>query len=146
MRWKPLRLTSPWLKAIAIALFVGLAIGLGLLLPKDSVVASIAQAAVVLAANYGLTRIFRIDAEPQIPARPWWKATGRPTSGFAIGAVSTVGVGAVAVSGFLGLGVGTAVIAALGNLATAVFYLNSSIRLSRAAPDPAPLPRRQTDF
>ena len=90
---------------------------------------ALAQAAFVLSA----TRSFRVAGEPLAPPRPWWRATGRPLSGYVLTGVFALGAFITAATeprgvpeNLPGWWLKVVLTAAMG-----VYYLHSSIRLSR---------------
>lgn len=83
-------------------------------------------------------RAFRGRDEAVAPPRAWWRATARPTAGYLIAGFHLLGIFSVAVdtlaqqSQILLTGWIALAVIALYSLVVATFYLQSSVRLSRA--------------
>jgi hypothetical protein len=82
-------------------------------------------------------RVFRGRGEPVAPARPWWKASARPTASWVIGGLSLVDL-ALAVVWLLATGPidvddsYAQILHILSALLTSALYVNSAIRLTIA--------------
>ena len=90
---------------------------------------ALAQAAFVLSA----TRCFRSPGEPLAAPRAWWRATGRPAAGYVLAVLFGIGTFVTAVTEPRGAAEnvpGWWLNVAL-TLAIGLYYLHSSIRLSR---------------
>jgi hypothetical protein len=148
VRWKPFRITNPWLKFVAIAVGAGARLAFWLV-PADFAPLAIElfYLASGLALIYLATRVFRVREEPLVRPRAWWRATGRPTAGFVIAAL----VGTSTVLSFLRFaptwdGVVSLVAVYLPWLVIATFFAHSSIRLLKMPKTPGLLPTRRSDW
>lgn len=148
MRQRPFRITNPWLKVVAVVVgwlarlaasfFVYLASPLAAL-----VFLPLAEIGLI----YAATRVFRVADEHVVPARLWWRATGRPFAGFLIAALFLMNTSAWAFRvtvGDLRLTPLELVVGAVVAGAEIAFFLHSSIRLVRDDA-PTPIDRRDED-
>ena len=149
MRWKPFRITNPWLKFLAVVLAFGLRLVAFWFVPVDfaPLAMELFYVASGLALTYLATRVFRVREEPQVPARAWWRATGRPAAGFVIAGVVVVSTFLSAVRFVPGADNPVALLASYLPLAVvAGFFVHSSIRLLTIPRSPGLLPTRRSDW
>lgn len=148
MRWKPFRITNPWLKGVAVVVGALARVAASFFVylvspPAALLFLPLAEVGLI----YAATRVFRVADEHVVPARLWWRATGRPFAGFLIAALFLVNTAAWAFRvsvGDLRLSSPEVVIGAVVAVAEIAFFLHSSIRLVRGDV-PAPIDPRDED-
>jgi hypothetical protein len=135
MHQDPFRITNPALKVGAVVFGALVRIVASFFVYMASpllafVFLPVAEAALI----YAATRVFRVAGEPLVPARAWWRATGRPLAGFVVAALFALWSAAVVLRIAVGFR-GSLNAEVVGGLFVAVvaiiFFLHSSIRLLR---------------
>jgi hypothetical protein len=129
-----MRFTTPGRKAAVVAVLVAVSALLALLFDAlHSEAGSIALTVLQVIAWYLVSRVFRGPGEPIRAARPWWRMTNRPLLSGVLAAV--YGLVAIVNLGFslAGFGSPSGTVSILAELALALLFALSYLRLTSLA-------------